>query len=154
MKTSHELFTDEAPSIHPNNFCVSGCPVFVLVKELQDGKTIPKFFRAQSYMGIYIGQSKHRASNVATVYNPCTQLVSPQYHIIFDKGFKAVTSADPQQIEQNINNMFENLFDDNKWIHNDKFIDPNSTKSHRYFDFSWDISQIYENLQTCKHQLT
>jgi hypothetical protein len=81
--------------------------VFVLVKELQDGKTIPKFSRAQSYMGIYIGQSKNHASKVALVYNPRTQLVSPQYHVIFDEGFKTVTSADPQQIKQNINNMFE-----------------------------------------------
>jgi hypothetical protein len=142
-KTPHELFTDEAPSIHPDNFCIFGCPVFVLgVKELQDGKTIPKFSRAQSYMmGIYIGQSsKHRASNVELEYNPRPQLVSPQYHIIFDKGFETVASADPQQIEQNIKNMFENLFDNNKGIHNDKFIDPNLTESHCYFNFSWDIS--------------
>jgi hypothetical protein len=38
-------------------------------------------------------------------------------------------------------------------IHNDVFIDPNLTESHRYFDFSWDISRIYKNLHTHKHQL-
>jgi hypothetical protein len=44
-------------------------------------------------------------------------------------------------------------FDDNEWIHNDELIDPNSDESHRYFDFSWDISRIYENLHTRKRQL-
>jgi hypothetical protein len=54
-RSPRELFTKETPSIHPNNFHVLRCPVFVLVKELQDGKTIQKFSRAHSYMGIYVG---------------------------------------------------------------------------------------------------
>jgi hypothetical protein len=152
-KTPHELFTDEASSIHPNDFRVFGCPVFVLVKELQDGKSIPKFSRARSYMGVYVGQSKNHASNVALVYNPRTQLVSPQYHLIYDEGFETVASADPVEIEKNITAMFDNLFDDNEWIHNDDYIDPASEQTHRYFDFSWDISRIYEDLHARKRQL-
>jgi hypothetical protein len=104
-------------------------------------------------MGIYVSQSKHHASDVALACNPHTQLLSPQYHVIFYKEFATIGSADPQQIKQNINNMFENLFDDNKWIHNDEFIDPNSNKSKCSFDFSWDIIRIYKNLHTCKCQL-
>jgi hypothetical protein len=50
--------------------------------------------------------------------------------------------------------MFDNLFDNNEWIHNDDFIDPASNKSHRYFDFSWDISRIYEDLHTRKRELS
>jgi hypothetical protein len=34
-QSPHKIFTNEAPTIHPNDFCVFGCPVFVLVKELQ-----------------------------------------------------------------------------------------------------------------------
>jgi hypothetical protein len=105
-------------------------------------------------MGIYVGKSKNHASNVALVYNPFTQLISPQYHLIYKEGFQTVASADPIDIEQNINAMFDNLFDNNVWIHNDDFIDPTSNKSHRYFNFIWDISRIYEDLQAQKWQLT
>jgi hypothetical protein len=63
---------------------------------------------------------------VALVYNPCTQLASPQYHIIFDEGFETVAPTDSAQIEKHINAMFDNLFKENKWIHHDKFIDPST----------------------------
>jgi hypothetical protein len=153
-KSPCKLFTNEVPTFHPSNFCAFGFPVFVLVKELQDGKTLQKCLRTRSYMGIYIGQSKNHVSNVALVYNPCTQLVSPQYYLIYNEGFETVASADPINIERNINAMFDNLFDDTEWIHNDDFIDPTSNQSHCYFDFSWDISRIYEDLHAQKWQLT
>jgi hypothetical protein len=105
-------------------------------------------------MGIYVGQSKHHSSNVALVYNPRTQLVSPQYHLIYDEGFETVSSANPVAIEKNITALFDNLFKDNEWIHNDNFINPAADENHRYFDFSWDISRIYEDLHARKRVLT
>jgi hypothetical protein len=104
-------------------------------------------------MGIYVGQSKNHSSIVALVYDPRTHLVSPQYHLIYDKGFETVASANPLKIEKNITAIFDNLFEDNEWIHNDDYIDPASEETHRYFDFSWDISRIYEDLHAHKGQL-
>ena len=153
-KSPHKLFTNEKDNINPNDFHVFGCPVFVLAKELQDGKSVQKFSRARSHMGIYVGQSKHHASNVALVFNPRTQLVSPQYHVVFDEDFETVESSDPQQMEANIRMMSDQLFQDHEWIHCDDFTDPEDPHPHRYFDVGWDISRIYEDLRQRKKQST
>jgi hypothetical protein len=153
-KSPCELFTDETDSISPNDFHVFGCPVFVLAKELQDGKSMQKFSRARSYMGIYVGQSPHHASNVALIFNPKTQLVSPQYHVVFDEDFETVASSDPAIMASNIALMSDQLFQDHEWIHTDDFTDPEAPEPHRYFDDSWDISRIYEDLRKRQQQST
>jgi hypothetical protein len=85
-------------------------------------------------MDIYGGQSKHHASNMALVFNPLTQLVSPQYHIIFYKYFETVESADPATMEVNINIISDQLFQDHKWIHCNNFTNPADPQLHQYFD--------------------
>ena len=63
-----------------------GCPVFILNKEAQDGKS-PKW-QPRSRCGIYLGHSPTHAGSVAMVLNPETIHVSPQYHIVFDDNLQ------------------------------------------------------------------
>jgi hypothetical protein len=55
QKSPFKLFTNETYQINLNDFHVFGCPILVLVKELQDGKSSQKFSLARRHMGIYIG---------------------------------------------------------------------------------------------------
>ena len=86
-KSPHQLFTDEDSAISPADFRTLLCPVLVLEKELQDGNKLPKFSKARSHLGVYVGHSPHHASNVVLVYNPLTGLISPRCHVIFDEAF-------------------------------------------------------------------
>ena len=66
------------------------CPVFTLDKKLQGGLGgIPKW-NPRSNAGVYLGHSPDHASNVALVLNLTTELVSPQYQVIFDDDFSTV----------------------------------------------------------------
>jgi len=60
-----ELFTGKAPPHHISNFCIFGCPAYILKKNLADDNSIPKW-KAQAYRGIFIGHSKQHSSSVAT----------------------------------------------------------------------------------------
>ena len=122
MQTPHEIFTNEDAPTAPNDYRTMLCPVLVLEKELQDGNKLPKFSKARSHIGVYVGHSPHHASNVVLVYNPTTGLVSPQYHVVFDEAFSTVASDNPTKIESNISQMFQTLWADNIWSHEDQFI--------------------------------
>ena len=70
---------------------VWGCPVYVLEKELQDGKKIPKW-KPRSRRSVYMGISNLHASSVPLVLNTSTGAITPQFHIVFDDWFATVTS--------------------------------------------------------------
>ena len=70
---------------------VFGCPVYVLDPALQDGGKIPKW-NSRARQGIFVGFSPNHSSTVPLVFNPSTQYVSPQYHVIFDDAFTTVPS--------------------------------------------------------------
>eukprot|EP00804_Cyclotella_cryptica_P007267 CCRYP_017868-RA/>CCRYP_017868-RA protein AED:0.22 eAED:0.06 QI:0/0/0/1/1/1/2/0/1188 len=85
---------------------VFGCPVYVLEPALQDGKKIPKW-DSRARQGIFVGFSSEHSSLVPLIFNPRTQRISPQYHVIFDDAFTTVPSlysADER------NQRFEALF--------------------------------------------
>ena len=70
---------------------VFGCPVYVLDPTLQDGGKIPKW-NSRARQGIFVGFSTKHSSTVPLVFNPSTQHISPQYHVIFDDTFSSVPS--------------------------------------------------------------
>jgi hypothetical protein len=98
----------QVKSTHSDISCahVFGCPVYVLDPALQDGKKIPKW-NSHARQGIFVGFSSEHSSLVPLVFNPCTQHVSPQYHVIFDDGFSTVPSL--YTIEER-DRRFEDLF--------------------------------------------
>lgn len=65
------------------------CPVFALDATLQGGNSLPRW-DPRSRAGVYLGRSKHHASDVALVLNLETGNVSPQYHLTFDDKFSTV----------------------------------------------------------------
>ena len=149
-KCPYEEFTDELPPLRPPDFRTFGCPVFVLTKEMQDGKPTGNFSKAKSYLGVHIGQSPKHSGNVPIVYNPATGLVSPQYHVIFDESFSIASTLDPVETRAKLEKHFDALFESHEWIHADDFVpidsDQGPDSSRYYFDASWDIDAISEDL--------
>jgi len=135
-KSPFKLFTGEMPPHHLSDFCIFGCPVYILEKNLADNNGIPKW-KACSYQGIYIGHSDTHASNVMLVWNPLTKLVSSQYHIIFDEEFTMVSPA-AQANCKCLDIAFKELLSTCTWWHIDQFAATTKHDTeHYYFDSDW-----------------
>jgi hypothetical protein len=109
---------------------VFGCPVYVLDPKLQDGKSIPKW-NSKACQGVFVGFSEEHSSTVALVYNPKTQHISPQYHIIFDDTFSMVPFF---ANEQQQNETFEKLFENGCGNSVQYFVDPADAEAGRVTD--------------------
>eukprot|EP00804_Cyclotella_cryptica_P000828 CCRYP_001075-RA/>CCRYP_001075-RA protein AED:0.12 eAED:0.13 QI:0/0/0/1/0/0.25/4/0/1066 len=101
---------------------VFGCPVYVLDPRLQDGKKIPKW-ESRARQGIFVGLSPHHSTSVPLVLNPCTQHISPQFHVIFDDAFTTVPSLTN---ESERDQRFEQLFSTSR----ECYIDPSDITPH------------------------
>ena len=81
FKTLEEVFNrmkcTKEPSEVFQDCHTFGCPVYVLHKKLQDGKTVKKW-EPRAHVGVYLGQSREHASNVSYVLNPKTRHISSQ----------------------------------------------------------------------------
>jgi hypothetical protein len=91
--------------------------VFVLDPRLQDDKSIPKW-DSKARIGVFVGYSHEHSSTVPLIYNPATQHISPQYHVVFDDTFSTISSF-MTDIERAAK--FEELFDTEA---REFFIDP------------------------------
>ena len=153
-KSPFTLFTDEDCPLKTGDFQVFGCPVYVLDSDLQsqNHKSGGKWSN-RCYQGVYIGHSKHHASNVVLVYNPITKLVSPQYHIVFDEDFTSIKhKPGSQEHNEMIDQLFTGLFSDVEWTHSDDFMEAPDT-IHHYFDSTWDFLHMEEMAhQLCEHE--
>jgi hypothetical protein len=72
-------------------FHIMFCPCYILDSRLHNVGSIglPKW-EPRSNICVYLGHSLFHAGSVAHVYNPSTGHVSPQYHFVFDDGFRMV----------------------------------------------------------------
>ena len=84
-----QLFSKTEIQLHEKHWVPFGCPVFVLHSRLQTG-TIFNKWESRARVGIYLGRSPNHSRNVALVLDRVTGLVSPQFHVKFDKGFNTV----------------------------------------------------------------
>jgi hypothetical protein len=109
---------------------VFGCPVYVLDPKLQDGKSIPKW-NSKARQGIFVGFSESHSSTVALVYNPTTQHISPQYHVIFDDTFSTVPSFTSAATRDKL---FEQLYDNGRGDSVEYFIDSADADAGRVTD--------------------
>jgi hypothetical protein len=75
--------------VRPNlrHFHTFGCPAYILTNS--QPKSVGKW-EPQEHVGIYLGPSPRHAKSVHLILNPITGLVSPQYHVKFDKLFETV----------------------------------------------------------------
>ena len=153
-KSPFTLFTNEDCPLIAGNFRVFGCPVYVLDSDLQSqNHTSGGKWSNQCYQGVYIGHSKHHASNVVLVYNPITKLVLPQYHIVFDEDFTLIKHKPGSQEHNNmIDQLFTGLISDIEWTHSNDFMEAPDT-IHHYFNGTWDFLHMEELAhQQCEHE--
>jgi hypothetical protein len=87
--------TAKAPRIHHQHHF--GCPVYVLGKQMQDGKKAKKW-QDRTRIGINLGYSPRHASSVSLILNIETGLVSPQYHCTYDDLFETTTGTQARSI--------------------------------------------------------
>jgi len=66
------------------------CPAYVLENKLQDKKKLYNKWKSRSKVGIYLGHSPLHARNIALILNLETGLVSPQFHVSYDKTFETI----------------------------------------------------------------
>ena len=66
-----------------------GCPTYVLDKELQEQKSLPKWW-SRAKLGVYLGPSPNHSRSVSLVLNPHTGHVSPQFHVKHAEFFETV----------------------------------------------------------------
>ena len=83
-------------SKNPKHWYHFGCPVFVLVDQLQSGSIWHKW-RSRSHIGIYLGRSPLHSRTVALVLHAQTGYVSPQFHVKMDPSFHSVREATRQE---------------------------------------------------------
>jgi transposase InsO family protein len=74
-----------------------GCPVYVLSKEIQDGKKARKW-KDRTRVGINLGYSPRHAHSVSLILNLETGLVSPQFHCSYDDLFETTTGTQARSI--------------------------------------------------------
>jgi hypothetical protein len=87
---------------------VWGCPVFVLEAKLQNDQKFPKW-NGQAQMGQFVGFSDKHSCLVANVRHLSTNLISPQYHVVFDDLFKTVNrnGVDEPVVESICQDLFQ-----------------------------------------------
>ena len=71
------------------------CPVYVFNNKLQDEKRIHNKWESRSRVGIYLGHSPLQARSIALILNLGTGLVSPYFHVQFDKTFETIEKNPP-----------------------------------------------------------
>ena len=89
--TPKEIFTGVKGDRSLKNFHTFSSPCFVLNATIQKGNKLPTW-KPRSIPCVFVGKSKEHASNVSLVYNPATNHLSPQFHIVHDDDFQTATS--------------------------------------------------------------
>jgi hypothetical protein len=87
--------TDRVPKMRNQHHF--GCPVYVLKKDLQDGKKAKKW-TDRTRIGVHLGNSPRLAQSVSLVLNLETGLVSPQFHCHHDDFFETTTGPQARSI--------------------------------------------------------
>ena len=93
-----------------NDIHVWGCPVYVLDKQIRDGKSIPRW-KPRSKRGVYVGVSSRHAGSVPLVLDLDSGNISPQFHVVFDDWFATVTSS-PEELPDFNSPEWSRLFGD------------------------------------------
>jgi hypothetical protein len=83
-------------NIQPNRKSTKG-DVYVLKKELQDGKKAQKW-TDRTRIGINLGYSPRHTHSVSLILNLETGLVSPQFHCLYDDMFETTTGTQARSI--------------------------------------------------------
>jgi hypothetical protein len=114
------------------------CPVYVLDRRMQEGKSTPKCTK-RTTQKVYVGHLHHFSKSVPMVWDPNTKLVSPQFHVMFDDNFNTVQAPDPS-ITQSYT--MDRLFRTNRYLYDDPF-----GNEHKYIFTSGGANIYPDNLK-------
>ena len=85
-----QMFSNSDVQLHEKHWAPFGCPVYVLDRSLQGEPRIHNKWEYRSRVGIYLGRSPNHGRNIALVLDRKTGLVSPQFHVKFDRSFQTI----------------------------------------------------------------
>jgi hypothetical protein len=124
------------------------CPVYVLLRRIQEGTSPPKLTKCTTQK-VYVGYLHHYSKSVPMIWDPKTTLVSPQFHVIFEDSFDTVQTPDPNVRHTE---KMDCLFKTNSYKCNDPF-----RNEHTYV-FSYGGVYIHPdnltpNIKTCQESL-
>ena len=98
-----EAFSGTRTLINPKHYFPFGYPVYALQDDLQAGKNASQWrWQERSRIGIYLGHSPHHAQSVSLVLFLQSGLVSPQFHVTMDPGFKTMRQTLGDQLPQSL----------------------------------------------------
>jgi len=112
------------------------CSVYVLDRWLQKDSHLVKW-QQYAQLGIYIGHCYQYSSTVPLNWNPQTKLVSPQFHIVFDKHFETVSSQPMAMSAADTQLIYDKLFTSSRWSYDDAY----PVEQHYFFDNLWEQHQ-------------
>ncbi len=113
--TPLELITRERSDYKDLLFCDKwGCTVFVLEAKLQNEQKLTKWNR-RAQMGQFVSFSDKHSSLVANLRHLSTNLISPQFHVVFDDLFKTVNRIGVG--EPVIESIYQDLFQCNRELY-------------------------------------
>ena len=84
--TPKEIFTGTKGDRNFKHYHTFGCPAYVLDPALQAGHKIPNW-QPRSKPCIFVGKSRQHAASVSMTVNPETNVVSPNFHVVYDDDF-------------------------------------------------------------------
>ena len=84
-----DLFSRVAMCPKLKHYHAFGCPMYVLDKDLQAQKSLPKW-QSRARPGMYLGPSPNHSCSVSLVLNPRTGHVSPQFHMKHNEFFETI----------------------------------------------------------------
>ena len=87
--TPLQVFLESKVNPNPKHFVPFGCPVYVLKDAVAQNKPHHKW-NHRSRVSIYLGTSPQHGQNVALVLNRENGLVSPQFHVQYNRQFQTV----------------------------------------------------------------
>jgi len=136
--TPLEIFSGTKGNSTLSNIHHFGCPIFVLDPSLHQNNKIPTW-KPIPRVGVYLGYSPHHASTIPLVYSPTIELVSPQYHVIFDDKFTTVNCLHTNNIPTHWPYLFntsaishvDNDFTKTSFYQSSTFNDPSSSLPRR-----------------------
>ena len=104
--TPKEIFTRVKGHRNFKNFHTFSSPAFVLNPTIQRGNKLLTW-SPRSIFSVFIRKSKEHASNVSLVFNPATNHISPQFHIVHDNDFQTVSPSGSNSLPLNWKEVFE-----------------------------------------------
>lgn len=125
-----QMVSKSKVATNPKHWRHFGCPVYVVEADLQGNKGIFHKWRDRATLGVYLGRSPQHSRSVGLVLDLKTGLVSPQFHLKYDRMFQTVRGKTTES-EWQTKAGFMALPEKGKQANQGRSKRPGSTREHR-----------------------